>query len=116
MNAILSFFTENFWATCITLGAIAVPVSAYINAKLKTNQVWKQIVAWLVSFALTVATYFLGVININEPAWLSIIFTGLVVGLSSNGIYDIKTIKNFVKGWIETLNNIPQQVENNKDK
>jgi len=35
-------------------------------------------------------------INVAEPAWLTLTATGLVVGLTSNGIYDIPVIQDFI--------------------
>jgi hypothetical protein len=41
----------------------------------------------------------LGLINLGEPTWLSIIALSLTVGLISNGLFDIKTIQEFVEKW-----------------
>ena len=38
-----------------------------------------------------------------EPAWLTLVLTGFVVGLASNGIYDIPTIRNWVNAWFSNL-------------
>jgi len=96
MNTILNFFSDNFWATCTMLSSLTVVVTGYINRLLKTNNIWKQIVSWVISILLTVCGYFVGIVTLNEPVWLTIIFTGIIVGLSSNGIYDIPKIKLFI--------------------
>ena len=96
MNAILSFFSDNFWATCTMLSSITVVITGYINTLLKTNSIWKQVVSWITSIVLTICGYFAGIVFLNEPVWLTIIFTGIIVGLSSNGIYDIPKIKSFI--------------------
>ena len=96
MNTILNFFSDNFWATCTMLSSLTVVVTGYINRLLKTNNIWKQIVSWVISILLTVCGYFAGIVTLNEPIWLTIIFTGIIVGLSSNGIYDIPKIKSFI--------------------
>ena len=96
MSSILNFFTENFWATATSLGVVATMVAGAINGKLHTNKVWRQVVAWAVSIVFTVGGYFLGMINVAEPAWLTLTATGLVVGLTSNGIYDIPVIQDFI--------------------
>ena len=100
---IVNFFTENFWATCAVLSSVTVTCAGYINAKLNTNNVWKQVVAWAVSIILTICTYFTGIIELSEPTWISIPLTGVIVGLSSNGIYDIPKIK-------EIINNLNKNV------
>lgn len=96
MNAILNFFTDNFWATCALLSSMTVIITGYINTLLNTNNVWKQIVSWFTSIVLTIGGYFAGTITLNEPVWLTIILTGIIVGLSSNGIYDIPKIKALI--------------------
>lgn len=105
MDAILNFFSDNFWATCAMLSTITVVIAGYINTLLKTNNVWKQVVSWVTSVALTIGGYFAGTITLAEPVWLTIILTGIVVGLSSNGIYDIPQIKELIA---KITKNVPQ--------
>ncbi len=96
MEIIISFFSDHFWATCTMLSTITVIIAGYINAFLKTNKVWKQVVSWIISIVLTIGGYFAGTITLNEPVWLTVILTGIIVGLSSNGIYDIPKIKELI--------------------
>lgn len=96
MNPIINFFSDNFWATCTMLSTITVFIAGYINAFLKTNTIWKQIISWITGIVLTVGGYFSGIVFLNEPVWLTIILTGIIVGLSSNGIYDIPRIKELI--------------------
>lgn len=96
MSSILNFFTENFWATATSLGVVATMVAGAINGKLHTNKVWRQVVAWVVSVVFTVGGYFLGMVDVAEPTWLTLTATGLIVGLTSNGIYDIPVMQSFI--------------------
>ena len=93
---IINFFSDNFWATCATLSSLTVVIAGFLNTKLNTNKVWKQVVAWATSIILTVGGYFVGAVSLDEPVYITIILTGIVVGLSSNGIYDIPQIKELV--------------------
>lgn len=97
MSDIINFFTENFWATAVTLGTVATTITGVINGKLQPNNIWRQVIAWLVSVVLTVGAYFLELIVVEDPVWLTLTATGLIVGLVSNGIYDVPTIKNLIK-------------------
>lgn len=97
MNSILQFFTENFWATAAALGAIGTMISGAINGKLNPNKIWRQVISWVIGVGLTVGAYFLGFINVADPAWLTVTATGIIVGLVSNGEYDIPAIKEFIK-------------------
>lgn len=105
METIVSFFLDHFWATCAMLSSITVIIAGYFNALLNTNKIWKQVVSWVISIILTVGGYFAGTITLNEPVWLTIILTGIIVGLSSNGIYDIPKIKELIN---KITKNIPK--------
>ena len=96
MNSVLNFFTENFWATAASLGTVATMISGLINGWLNPNKVWRQVIAWVVSIALTVGGYFLNLVVVADPVWLTLTATGLIVGLVSNGIYDIPVIEAFI--------------------
>lgn len=99
METILAFFTEHFWATATGLLTISTMITGSINGKFNPNSTWKQVIAWLVSIVLTVGCYFLGLITVANPVWLSLAATGLIVGLASNGFYDIKFIKEWIQSW-----------------
>jgi membrane protease YdiL (CAAX protease family) len=114
MDTILNFFNENFWATATVLASLTVALTAFLNSKINPNKVWKQIISWIVGIGFTVGGYYLGVVNMQEPVWLSMVCTGILVGLESNGIYSIKGIKPLVNGWFTTIANIPNAVEEEK--
>jgi hypothetical protein len=99
----LNFFNDNFWAAVSLISMITVPVTSAINLKFQPKKFWKQVVSWGVSFVLTVICYFIGMLHLSTPVWLSILFTGIISGLSSNGIYDIPTIKSKITAWIGAL-------------
>jgi len=96
MNPILEFFSENFWASATALGAVATMIAGAVNGKFNPNKVWRQVIAWIISAGLTVGGYFLGIVSVAEPVWLTLTATGLVVGFVSNGIYDIPFMKSFI--------------------
>lgn len=100
---ILSIINDNFWVVATLISALTLPITSLLNSKLNPNGVWKQVIAWATSIVLTVVAYFGGLATFNEPVWLSISLTGLVCGLSANGIYDIPTIKNFIKTYFSLL-------------
>lgn len=64
-----------------------------------TNGIWPQVVAWVIGTALSVDAYFAGLIEMGQPEWLGVVMLCVVVGLSSNGIYDIPAIKAWVDAW-----------------
>lgn len=83
---IIDFFTANFWATCTLVASFVTMVTIILIKWLKPNGVWKQVISWVVSIGLTVGCYFAGIITVASPIWLTLILTGLVVGIASNGI------------------------------
>ena len=92
-----TLFTTEFWYFAPILSTITVMIAGAINGKFKiTDGIWPQIVAWVTGSVLTVGGWFLGLIPLGEPTWLAIVCLCGVVGLSSNGIYDIPFIKSIV--------------------
>ena len=69
-----------------------------------TKGIWPQIVAWVIGSLLSIGAYYLQIIQFGEPVWLGVVMLAIVVGLSSNGIYDIPTIKAFVDKWFNRAN------------
>lgn len=100
---ILTFFNENFWVVATLISVLTVPITSLINSKFELKAIWKQVIAWGTSILLTVGVYFSGIATFNEPVWLSIPLTGIVCGLSANGIYDIPTIKQFIKEYFSLI-------------
>ena len=90
-------FTTDFWYMASSLSAVTVFIAGLINGKFNiVNGIWPQLVSWITGSVLSVAAWFFGLIPVGEPTCLAVIVLCCVVGLSSNGIYDIPTIKNFI--------------------
>ena len=100
---IINFFNENFWLVATLVSVLTLPITSFINSKFNLNNIWKQVVAWVTSIVLTVGVYFGGLATFNDPVWVSIPLTGLVCGLSANGIYDIPAIKKAVTEYFSVL-------------
>jgi hypothetical protein len=109
MSVLIAFFTENFWATAALLGSMSTAIAGAINGKLNPNAIWRQVIAWAVAIVLTVGTYFLGLIQLANPVWLTMIATGLIVGLVSNGVYDIPFIKGFIQRIFGEIATVTEQ-------
>ena len=90
-------FTTDFWYMASSLSAVTVFIAGLINGKFNiVNGIWPQLVSWITGSVLSVAAWFFGLVAVGEPTWVAVIVLCGVVGLSSNGIYDIPTIKNFI--------------------
>ena len=102
MEIIKGIFSESFWYIAPLLMAATVALAGLINGAFKiTKGMWPQIVAWVVGSALSVCAWALKIIEFGQPVWLGVVMLCVVVGLSSNGVYDIPTIKAFVDKWFE---------------
>lgn len=102
MEQIVGIFSESFWYIAPILAALTVTVTGVINNTFNIkNGIWPQIVSWLVGSGLTVGAWALELVIFGDPVWLSIICMACVIGLSSNGIYDIPTIKKYVDSWFK---------------
>ena len=97
-------FTDAFWYFAPILASLTVTIAGAINGKFNiTNGIWPQLVAWITGSVLTVGGYFLGLVTcIGEPVWLALVCLCGVVGLSSNGIYDIPFIKSIIDKILPT--------------
>lgn len=92
-----TLFTDAFWYYAPILASLTVTLTGAINGRFNiTSGIWPQIVSWVVGTLLTVGGWFLGLIPLGEPTWLAIVCLCAVVGLSSNGIYDIPFIKSII--------------------
>ena len=97
---ISTLFTTEFWYIAPILSTATVAVAGAINGKFGiTKGIWPQVVAWITAVVLSVGSWFFGFAPLGEPTWLALVCLSAVVGLSSNGIYDIP----FIKGIIDKL-------------
>jgi hypothetical protein len=79
------------------LSSLTVIIAGAINGKFHiVNGIYPQLVAWITGAVLSVAAWFLNLVPVGEPTWLAVVVLCFVVGLSSNGIYDIPTIHDFI--------------------
>ena len=102
MEIITGIFSEAFWYIAPLLMTLTVAITGLINGALKiTKGFWPQLVSWVVGALLSAAAWSIKLIEFGEPVWLGVVMLAIVVGLSSNGIYDIPSIKAFVDKWFE---------------
>lgn len=100
METITGIFSESFWWVAPILTSLTVALAGVINNLFKiTKGIWPQIVAWIIGSGLSVAAWALKLITFGNPVWLGIVCLCVVVGLSSNGVYDIPVIKGWVDTW-----------------
>lgn len=97
MEIITGIFSENFWWIAPILMSITVVFTGAINNTFNiTNAVIKQVISWIIGSLLSVGSWAIKLITFGEPIWLGVIMLCIVVGLSSNGIYDIPSIKKWI--------------------
>ena len=106
-----TLFTTEFWYYAPILSALTVTVAGAINGKFKiTEKMWPQLVAWITGIILTFAGWFLDLVPLGEAGWKAAACLSVVVGLSSNGIYDIPFIKDLIDKFLPK-NSQPTQKE-----
>ena len=96
-----TLFTTDFWYMAPILSSITVIIASAINNQFGIKKFWAQLVSWGVASVLGVGTWALNLIALGTPTWLSVVCLCVVVGLSSNGIYDIPTIKDYVNKFFK---------------
>ena len=104
MEIIYGIFSESFWWVAPILMTLTVAISGVINGWLKLEGFVEQIVSWAVGSGLAVGAWALKLVTFGDPVWLGVVALCVVVGLSSNGLYDIPTIKAFVDSWFYPKN------------
>ena len=110
---ITGIFSESFWYVAPILMTITTFFAGLFNQGVvekfvpEQHRGWlKQLVAWIIGAGLSVGAWGVKVITFGEPVWLGVVALCAVVGLSSNGIYDIE----FMRKWIETWFKPKQQI------
>lgn len=100
MENIIGIFSESFWYIAPMLMTVTVALSGLINQGFKISKSWlKQLISWVIGAGLSIAAWALNMITFGDPVWLGVVALAIVVGLSSNGLYDIPTIKNWINSW-----------------
>lgn len=101
---ITGIFSEAFWYIAPILVTMTTFIAGVINQGLvdkyvpEKHHAWlKQLIAWVLGAGLSCAAWGLKVITFGNPVWLGVVCLCAVVGLASNGVYDIP----FMHGWIE---------------
>lgn len=100
MEIIIGIFSESFWYIAPFLVALTTGLTGLINQGFKINKGWiKQLISWIFGAGLSVGAWALNMITFGNPVWLGVVCLCVVVGLASNGFYDIPTIKNWINSW-----------------
>ena len=100
METIIGIFSTSFWYIAPILVALTTSLAGVINQGFKIEKAWlKQLISWVIGSGLSVGAWALNLLSFGTPVWLGVVCLCVVVGLASNGFYDIPTIKNFVNSW-----------------
>lgn len=97
---VAGIFSDAFWYIAPAIVTVTTAVAGFINQlfNVQKNSV-KQAIAWGVAAVLSVLSWLIGLISFGTPTWVGVVALCVVTGLSSNGFYDIKAVKKFVKTW-----------------
>lgn len=106
METLVGIFSTSFWYVAPILVTLTTGLTGIINQGFKIQQTWlKQLISWVVGAAFSVGAWAVNMMTFGTPVWLAVTCLALVVGLASNGIYDITVIKNFINSWFPTKDN-----------
>jgi len=105
---ITGIFSEAFWYIAPILVSLTTAIAGLFNQGIidkyvpEQHHAWlKQLVAWVIGSGLSVGAWGLKIITFGNPVWLGVVALCVVVGLSSNGIYDIPFIRKWVETWFK---------------
>jgi hypothetical protein len=100
METLIGIFSTSFWYIAPILVTLTTGLSGLINQGFKIEKAWlKQLISWILGAGFSVGAWALKVVTFGTPVWLGVVCLCIVVGLSSNGFYDIPTIKNWINSW-----------------
>lgn len=98
METILGIFSESFWWVAPILVSLTTALAGLINQGFKVPYGWlKQLISWVIGSGLACGAWGLKLVTFGDPVWLGVVCLCIVVGLASNGVYDIP----FIRGWID---------------
>ena len=104
MDVLNGIFSESFWYIAPILVTMTTGLAGLINQGCKVKQGWlKQLISWIIGAGLSVSAWALKVITFGDPIWLGVVCLCVVVGLASNGFYDIPTISNWINSWFKKV-------------
>lgn len=98
MEIIKEIFNDAFWYMAPILVTLSTIVTGLINQGFKIPEKFKQLISWGVGTLLACGSILIGFLG-DSIGWPSYVALSVVVGLSSNGIYDIEAIKKFIDSW-----------------
>jgi hypothetical protein len=93
---ITRIFYESFWWIILAIVNISVIITQALKAKFNIKGVWQEVTAWIISSVLCVGGWFLNLISLGEPTWLSLVSLCFITSIATCGWYDIPAIKKFV--------------------
>ena len=88
---------EEVFASISTIAPLVVVAAAWINAKIRIKESLRQYTAWLLSCIIAVIGMLLQAGIFNGCTWFQTIVLTFAIALVSNGIFDIKAVKTFLK-------------------
>lgn len=100
-----------YFSTLGGVSALNVVVTEMINSAFGVKASWlKQLISWVCPMLLSVLGFVFGfgifgaygTIS-SVSGWIYTVLTGLGLGLTSNGIYDIEFVQNIIKNVKELI-------------
>lgn len=100
-----------YFSTFGGVSALNVVVTEMINSTLGIKASWlKQLISWLCPMLLSVLGFVFGLGMFSAygtitsvSGWIYTVLTGVGLGLTSNGIYDIEWVQNIMKNIKELV-------------
>lgn len=97
---VVGIFSDAFWYIAPIIVTLTTAAAGFINQIFKVEKKGvKQLIAWATASVFSVVSWAIGAITFGQPVWLGVVALCVTTGLSSNGLYDIDTIKKFIKTW-----------------
>lgn len=104
MEIITGIFSESFWYIAPILVSLTTALSGLINQLITVyghyDKAWlKQLISWVIGACFACGAWGLQLVTFGNPVWLGVVALCVVVGLASNGIYDVPFIYDWINKW-----------------
>lgn len=96
--------------TLIGLAAAVVVVSEYVTKLTKAKGIWAQVQAWTLSILAGIMGSWMSFGIFHGTSTKGGIVYGILIGLISNGIFDISFIRKVIKKITADINEIKDEI------
>ena len=96
--SISGIFSESFWWASPILVTLTMTITSTVNNYFNiTNTTVRRLISWGTGAILSVLAWVFEIVQMGTPEWLSVVAFCITVCFSSNGVWSIDSIREFIE-------------------